>query len=81
VAKSYRLFKAIMNTAVEDLIVRRNPCRIRGAAQDRSPERPVLTMPQVLALVETVESRYRALVVLAVSGSLRWGELVAPPPN
>jgi hypothetical protein len=43
VAKAYRLMKAIMNTAVDDGIVRRNPCRVRGAGQDRSPERPVLT--------------------------------------
>jgi hypothetical protein len=37
-AKAYRLFKAIMNTAMDDGLIRRNPCRIKGAAQDRSPE-------------------------------------------
>ena len=42
-AKAYRLLKAIMNTAVDDGLIRRNPCRIKGAAQDRSPERSVLT--------------------------------------
>jgi integrase len=77
VAKSYRLLKAIMSTAVDDGIVRRNPCRIRGAGQDRSPERPVLTVRQVVALVEVIVERYRALILLAVFGSLRWGELAA----
>jgi integrase len=77
VAKSYRLIKAIMNTAVDDGIIRRNPCRIRGAGQDRSPERPVLTVREVVSLVEVVDERYRALVLLAVFGSLRWGELAA----
>ncbi len=77
VAKSYRLVKAIMNTAVDDAIIRRNPCRIRGAGQDRSPERSVLTVREVVGLVEVMPERYRALVLLAVFGSLRWGELAA----
>jgi len=77
VAKAYRLMKAIMNTAVDDGIMRRNPCRVRGAGQDRSPKRPVLTVSQVVALGETVPERYRALVLLAAFGSLRWGELAA----
>jgi integrase len=77
VAKSYRLVRAIMNTGVEDGIVRRNPCRVRGASQDRSPERPVLTVREVVGLVEAIGERYRALVLLAVFGSLRLGELAA----
>jgi integrase len=76
-AKSYRLLKAIMNTAVDDGIIRKNPCRVRGASQDRSPERPVLTVREVVSLVDAMGERYRALVLLAVFGSLRWGEL--PP--
>jgi integrase len=77
VAKSYRLLRAIMTTAVEDGIIRRNPCRISGAAQDRSAERPVLTLRQVVALAEAIYPRYRALILLAVFGSFRWGELAA----
>jgi integrase len=77
VAKSYRLLKAIMTTAVEDGIIRRNPCRIRGAALDRSAERSVLTLRQVVALADAIHPRYRALILLAVFGSMRWGELAA----
>jgi len=33
VAKAYRLLKAIMSTAVEDGMIRRNPCRIKAAGQ------------------------------------------------
>jgi integrase len=76
-AKAYRLLKAIMNTAVEDGSIRRNPCRIRGASLDRSSERPVLRLGQVIALADTIEPRYRALILLAAFGSLRWGELAA----
>lgn len=77
VAKAYRLLKAIFNTAVDDGLIRRNPCRIKGAGQERSPERPVLTVPEVYALADAVGGRYRALVLLGVFGSLRWGELAA----
>ena len=77
VAKAYRLLKAIFNTAVDDGLIRRNPCRIKGAGQEKSPERPVLTVPQVYALADAVPDRYRALVLLTVFGSLRWGELAA----
>src|SRR4051812_30313831 len=47
-AKSYRLLRAVMNTAVEeDRILPRNPCRVRGADQESPAERPVLTVAQV----------------------------------
>ena len=75
VAKAYRLLKAILNTAVDDGMIRRNPCRIVGAGQERSPERPVLTVEQVFDLAAAIGERYQALVLLATFASLRWGEL------
>ena len=77
VAKAYRLLKAILNTAVDDGLIRRNPCRIKGAGQEKSAERPVLTVAQVYALADATDERYRALVLLAAFSSLRWGELAA----
>lgn len=77
VAKSYRLLRAIMNTAVDDLLIRRNPCRIKGAGEDRSPTRPILTIAQVYAVADSVPRRYHALVLLATFCSLRFGELAA----
>jgi integrase len=78
VAKAYRLLKAIMNTAVDDGLIKRNPCRIDGAGQEHSPERPVLTVAQVFALTDAfTDRRYRLLILLAVFCSLRWGELAA----
>jgi integrase len=77
VAKAYRLLKAIMNTAADDGLITRNPCRIKGAGQERSPERPVLTVAQVFTLADAINPRYRALVLLAVFAGLRWGELAA----
>jgi integrase len=77
VAKAYRLLKSIFATAADDGLIRRNPCRIKGAGQEKSAERPILTVPQVFALSEAIEPRYRALVLLGALTSLRWGELCA----
>ncbi len=57
-AKAYRLLRAVLTTAVEeDKILPRNPCRIRGAGDEDTPERPVLTVAQVFALAEMVGRR------------------------
>jgi integrase len=77
VAKAYRLLRAIMSTAVDDGLIRRNPCRIKGAGDDRSPERPVLSMRDVLQVADVMPSRFRMLVLLATFTSLRFGELAA----
>ena len=41
----------------EDKILPRNPCRIRGAGEERAQERPVLTVAQVFELAELVGRR------------------------
>jgi integrase len=75
-AKVYRLLRAIMNTAKDDELIRRNPCRIKGADKETESSRPVATVPQVYALADEVPRRFRALVLLGAFTSLRWGELV-----
>lgn len=76
IARSYQLLKSILNTAIEDEIIRRNPCRIKGAAVYKSEERPVLTITEVYTLADKITVRYRALVLLGTFTGLRWGELV-----
>jgi integrase len=77
-AKAYRLLRAVLMTAVkEDRILPRNPCQIRGADQEKPAERPVLTLAQVFKLADLVPPRYRALVLVATFGCLRWGEVAA----
>jgi integrase len=80
-AKAYRLLRAIMNTAVDDGLIRRNPCRIKGAGTEDSPERSVLTVSQVYALADAIGPHYRALILLATFASLRWAELAALTPH
>jgi integrase len=78
-AKAYRLLRAILMTAaLEDRLIPRNPCQIRGANKEYSEERPVLTVAQVLALAEVMPYRkYRALILITAFCSLRWGEVTA----
>ena len=69
------LLKAVRTTALDDGAIKRNPCRVKGAGQGDSPERPTLTIAQVYALADATEQRYWALVLRAMFSSLRWGEL------
>ncbi|WP_245159063.1 site-specific integrase [Blastococcus sp. TF02A-35] len=62
---------------MDDNLIARNPSSIRGAGQERSSERPMFTVAQVQALVEAVEDRWRALILLAAWTGLRIGELSA----
>ena len=75
--KTYRLLRGILNTAVEDGLIARNPCRIKGAGADNTPERPTVTVEQVYAIADAISPRYRALVLLAAFTGLRFGELRA----
>jgi Phage integrase, N-terminal SAM-like domain len=60
VAKAYRLLHTIMSTAVDDGRIRRNPCRIKGAGQEHSDERSVITVAILVELLDNVPERNRA---------------------
>ncbi|WP_428953059.1 tyrosine-type recombinase/integrase [Streptomyces sp. cg35] len=77
VVKAYQIMRAILNTAVDDELIRRNPCRIKGADQYDVPERPVLTVPEVYAVADAIAPRYRLLVLFAAFTTLRFGELAS----
>lgn len=76
-AKAYRVLRVILNTAVDDGRIRRNPCRIKGAGADRSPERPTLTVDEVAAVMAKIDKRWQVMVLLAAFTTLRLGELAA----
>jgi integrase len=77
VAKAYRLLKTILETAVVDELIPRNPCLIKGASVERPAERVPATIDQVYALADTIDDRYRVLILFAAFTGLRWGELIA----
>ena len=75
-AKSYSLLRAILNTAVEEDLIARNPCRIRGAGNEQSDERPLVEAGFVMELAEAIDPNLRALVLLAGFAGLRTGEML-----
>lgn len=73
-AKAYRLLHAVLDTAEADDLIRANPCRIKGAGQEHHDERPLVKTEDVLDLVDAIDKRYRALVLVVGFASLRTGE-------
>ena len=47
VAKSYRLLRTILTTAIEDELIIKNPCLLKGASVEHHDERPVATLDQI----------------------------------
>ena len=75
VAKTYKVLRAVMESALDAELILRNPCRNKGAGTERLPEMRCATSEQVAALAEAVEPEWRALILLAACSGLRWGEL------
>jgi integrase len=77
IAQSYRFLRMAMNIAVNDRILIRNPCQIKGAGIIHSKERPVATPDQLVALVEAISpAKYRAAILIGGWVGLRRGEIV-----
>jgi hypothetical protein len=57
------------------------PCRIKGAGQEHSAERPVIPVVVLVELIDNVPARYRALLLLATFANLRFGELAGLRQN
>jgi integrase len=81
IQQSYRFLRAVMNSAVRDGAIAKNPCQIQGAGSDRAKERPVATPAQVVALIEAITPRYRAAILLAAWCGLRRGEVLGLLPD
>ncbi|MEU9201406.1 tyrosine-type recombinase/integrase [Streptomyces sp. NPDC048332] len=77
VAKAYQILRAILNTAVDDELIQRNPCRIKGAGAAKTAERPFLDVTEVFQLADAVPARFRVFILLAAFTGLRFGELAA----
>ncbi len=75
VAKVYRLFRTMMDTAVDDGLIRMNPVHIKGAAVERAVERPALDWDDVERIAEAIHPRFSALVWVGATSGLRFGEL------
>jgi len=77
IAQSYRFLRMALNVAVNDGVLLRNPCRIKGAGVIHSKERPVASPAQLVALVDAISpAKYRAAILIGGWVGLRRGEIV-----
>ena len=74
-AKACRRLRVILNVAVDGKKILSNPCRVKGAGQEKAAEHPVASAEQVLVIADAIDPQYRALVILGAWCSLRFGEL------
>lgn len=74
-SRAYDLMKSVLNTAVADGLIGQNPCQIRGgsiASTGKKVAPP--TDAEFAVILSSIDKRYRALVIIAAAGGLRWGE-------
>jgi integrase len=74
VAKIYKLLARTMRVAVDDGLIAKSPCKLKGASAERSPEMKHASVEEVHRIVECINPSYRALVLVAAFGGLRFGE-------
>jgi integrase len=75
-ARSYELLKSILTTAVQDGRIKSNPCQIKGAASASTGKRvEPPTAAELQTILDAITPRYRAAVILAAWGGVRYGEL------
>lgn len=70
-----RMFRTMLDTAVDDPLLQINPLHIQGAALERSIERPILDWEDVQRVADAIHPRINALVLLGATSGLRFGEL------
>ncbi|BDZ43425.1 hypothetical protein GCM10025865_27240 [Paraoerskovia sediminicola] len=74
-ARVYGFVGSVFNAAYRDGLIDRTPFTVRGASNaPRQREKVIATPSEVVALVEHVPERFRALVLVTAWGGLRSGE-------
>jgi hypothetical protein len=79
ISQSYRLIRAVLNVAVQDGAIVRNPCQIPGAGAQRSTERGIATPAEVAKADRGDDSAVpRRGGPRGVVWAASWGDLRAP---
>ncbi|MFM2023389.1 MAG: hypothetical protein RIR89_781 [Actinomycetota bacterium] len=77
-AKAYTLVFSAMKRAVEDDLIAKNPCAIKGARTASSNRKMDIPDPRAVAkILHAINPRMKLLVVVEAYGGLRWGEATA----
>jgi integrase len=76
-ALAYRVLFSIFNTAIEDKLIKENPCQIKSAGRAPKPrEVQALTPAELTVVAKAVPEHYRAAVHVAAWCGLRFGEMI-----
>ncbi len=75
-ARAYGLLRTILGSAVDDELIKTNPCHIRGAGSVKRAKtiRPA-TLDELGTTVEAMPEKYQLMVLLAAWCAFRFGEL------
>jgi integrase len=75
IRKCYQLLARVLGDAADAGFIAASPCRRVQLPSDVRSEPVLLAPDHVSAIAETIDPRYRALVLTAAYTGLRWGEL------
>lgn len=79
-AHAYRVLKSIFSTAIEDKLIKENPCQIKSAGRPPKPrDVQPLTPKELNVVAKSLPEHYRAAVHVAAWCGLRFGELIELP--
>ena len=74
-SRAYGLLNSIMATAVQDGIADVNPCQVKGGQSTNTGKKVIPPTDEELEIIlTTIKPQYRALVIVAAIGGLRFGE-------
>lgn len=75
-AHSYSLLRTVLNTAVQDDVIDKNPCRVTAAGQSkRRVTIEPATIPELTTIANAMPDRLQLCVLLAAWCAMRFGEL------
>ena len=77
IAKAYRLLRQIMQAAVDDMLLRANPCTLKNVSVEHSAERATPSIDEARRIADAIKPEYRLMVMLAAVAGLRRGECLA----
>ena len=77
VRQCYSLLKAILNMAVSEELIDSNPCRIRGASQNRYAKPDYMSQADARSIIAQLDGDTAVLAALALATACRLGELLA----
>jgi integrase len=80
IRKAYQLLSRLFDSAVANRMLLKSPCANIRLPRPVHQEMPYLTAEGLMAVAEAIDQRYRALVIVAGTTGLRFGELAALTP-